>query len=119
MAGRRDHGHLVSRNYPKKRIFDVKKRLLSGSHQEDMGYVTPCLRWDGEKDKNGYGQIKDKGKYVWVHHVFKGRPPEGLETDHLCETRDCSRPSHLEWVTREENLRRRDEAVRRRKDEQV
>jgi hypothetical protein len=103
--------------YPKKRIFDVKQRLRKGSHLEDMGYETPCLRWDGETDKNGYGKIKDHGKYTWVHWVFRGKPPEGFEVDHLCETRNCSRPSHLEWVTRQVNLERRDAANRRRKNE--
>lgn len=32
--------------------------------------------------------------------------PEGLELDHLCRVRCCCNPSHLEPVTRAENIRR-------------
>lgn len=61
----------------------------------------------GEKDKDGYGRIKHKGKYVPAHWVLDGRPPEGYEKDHLCHQRDCVRPSHLENVSRSVNTERR------------
>ena len=115
----------MPRGYPKKRVLDVVARLKANSRAEHRGYIDPltgepsrCIIWLGEQDRNGYGKIKDKGKYVWAHWVLKGKPPEGLETDHLCEQRQCARPSHLEFVTRAENMRRMNEAVRRRKDEQ-
>ncbi len=88
-------------------IGSVKKRLLSRCKQEDRGFDTPCLIWYGEKDKDGYGRIKSGGKYVPVHWVLAGEPPEGLDKDHKCHQRDCVRPSHLENVTRSVNTARR------------
>ena len=112
-------------SYPKKRELDVKKRLMANVHLEDNGYVdeageaSKCLIWDGEVDRNGYGRIKDNKKYVWVHWVLKGKPPEGLEGGHLCEVRRCCRPSHIEWQTREDNLKQRDESQRRKRSGEV
>lgn len=90
-----------------KPIADVRTRLLRKAKQEDRGFDTPCLIWYGEKDKEGYGRIKDGGKYVPAHWVLHGKPPKGYEVDHLCHQRDCVRPSHLENVTRAENTSRR------------
>jgi hypothetical protein len=92
----------------------VRDRLLSRCIKEYRGYEvdnepSACLIWTGEKDKYGYGKIKSDGRYIQAHHALKGRPPVGFETDHLCKQRDCVRPLHLEFVTRQENLRRRDE----------
>jgi hypothetical protein len=74
---------------------------------EDRGYITPCLIWDGEKDKEGYGRIKRDGRYIQVHWGLAGDPPEGMEKDHLCHQRDCVRPSHLEDKTKSQNTRNR------------
>lgn len=95
-----------------KPVGDVRTRLLSRSKQEDRGYETPCLIFDGEKDSEGYGRIKNKGKYVQAHWVLIGRPQKGYEIDHLCHQRDCVRPSHLEVVTRQENTLRRGDTGR-------
>ena len=35
-----------------------------------------------------------------------GPIPDGLDIDHKCRTRSCVQPSHLEPVTRAENVRR-------------
>lgn len=88
---------------------DAQKRLLSKTTSVDAGHPTKCWEWNGEKDKYGYGRIKNDGKYWPVHWIMKGKPKAGLEVDHLCRNRSCVRPSHLEYVTRQENLRRRDE----------
>jgi len=40
--------------------------------------------------------------YEWT----VGPVPAGLELDHLCRVRRCVRPSHLEPVSRRENLLR-------------
>jgi len=63
--------------------------------------------WYGEVDKDGYGKIKDGGKYVPAHWVLKGKPPQGMQADHLCHVRACVRPSHLEFVSPSENTSRR------------
>ena len=94
-----------------KPIGSVKKRLLAKTRQENRGFDTPCLIWYGEKDKDGYGRIKDGGRYVPAHWVLAGAPPEGYDKDHLCHQRDCVRPSHLEDVTRSVNTARRRSVV--------
>lgn len=59
---------------------------------------------------NGYGQIQINGRDTLAHRTayeyFKGPIPEGLELDHLCRTKACVNPDHLEPVTRSENVRR-------------
>jgi hypothetical protein len=42
--------------------------------------------------------------YEWLI----GPIPIGLDLDHLCRTRECVNPNHLEPVTRKENIRRSD-----------
>ena len=61
--------------------------------------------------EGGYGQIKWSGKNKAVHRVAYeleiGPIPDGMTLDHLCQNTGCVRPSHLEAVTVEENIRRR------------
>jgi hypothetical protein len=77
-----------------------------------------CWLWTGHIKPNGYGQFWGPGK-MHAHHFLVGKPPKGLEWDHLCHDRDetcfdcedcvhrrCVRPEHLELVTKAENLRR-------------
>jgi hypothetical protein len=60
--------------------------------------------------KNGYGQVSVgrvmRGAHKVSYETFVGPVPRGLELDHLCRVRACIRPSHLEPVTRAENVRR-------------
>jgi hypothetical protein len=98
--------------YPKPRQ-DAKTRVLRNVKTVDTGYAdsdgvkSSCWLWQGETDRNGYGRIKREGVRVSAHWVLKGDPPDGLEVDHLCRQRACVRPSHLEYVTHEENERRK------------
>jgi hypothetical protein len=63
--------------------------------------------------RNGYGALgagpRGSG-LVYAHRVayehFVGDIPEGLHLDHLCMTRSCVNPAHLEPVTQGENNRR-------------
>jgi hypothetical protein len=100
--------------YPQPKVESVRKRVKALLVPQDRGYETPCYIWTGiDLDRNGYGRVKWQGRYVPVHRVFLLNeaslfaPPEGMEIDHLCKQRTCCRPSHLEWVTRQENLERR------------
>lgn len=80
-----------------------------------------CWNWTGSA-ADGYGRFGSATNAVYsvygtslAHRIAwddaNGRVPDGLELDHLCNNRACVRPSHLEPVTHDENLRR---AVERR-----
>ena len=73
----------------------------------DLG---PCWLWTGATGSHGYGHLKVNGRCVlshrWSYEYVVGTIPHGLESDHLCRVRACVRPTHLEPVTRRENLRR-------------
>lgn len=65
-----------------------------------------CYEWMGQKDREGYGRIGLNGSYIMTHYFLAGRPPDGLEWDHLCSRRSCANPDHLEAVTHHLNLLR-------------
>ncbi len=59
----------------------------------------------------GYGAFGMGRNVVWRSHrlaysALVGPIPDGLDLDHLCRTRSCCNPAHLEPVTRGENVRR-------------
>lgn len=68
-----------------------------------------CWQWTGALN-NGYGIIGQDGTTRRVHRVvyeaLRGPVPVGLDLDHLCRNRACCNVTHLEPVTRRENLRR-------------
>jgi hypothetical protein len=69
-----------------------------------------CWVWSGYLDKQGYGRLNVAKRTRYAHIVaFElagGSIPEGYTLDHLCRTRACVCPSHLEPVTRGENVLR-------------
>lgn len=74
-------------------------------HDEDK-----CWPWVGARNSAGYGVVRINGINHLAHRVAYERTvgpiPEGLTIDHLCRTRSCCNPAHMEPVTREENGRR-------------
>ena len=68
-----------------------------------------CLVWTGSLLR-GYGKVSVNGKRVMVHRASYelaiGPIPEGLTLDHLCRTRPCIWPFHLEPTTNRENILR-------------
>ena len=58
----------------------------------------------------GYGTWTIDGHTFYVHRLayelLVGPIPEGLHIDHLCNTRTCCNPLHLDPVTQAENNRR-------------
>jgi hypothetical protein len=79
------------------------------------GYKTPCWVWQGGLNKWGYAKIKRNGRTQGAHRLFYRAfvNPELLPSragsdglDHLCRTRKCVNPAHLELTTCVENIRR-------------
>lgn len=73
---------------------------------------TGCWLWQGAAGPNGYGGVRVNGRQLSAHRrsyeLLVGPIPDGLELDHLCRTRTCVNPDHLEPVTHQENVLRGD-----------
>lgn len=72
---------------------------------------TGCWEWTAGRDSYGYAKVKVRGfrtrkAHRVIYEILVGPIPEGLTLDHLCRIRHCVRPSHLEPVTRRENVMR-------------
>ena len=91
-------------------------KLLTPEESESIFWSkvrkTPsCWLWTGKKS-HGYGRFfaSEVGKEVqahrWSYQISIGPIPDGLTIDHLCRTHACVNPSHLEPVTRAENVLR-------------
>lgn len=71
-----------------------------------------CWIWmSSHNPKTGRGTFRNENKkmvsaYKWSYEYFNGKVPSGLTLDHLCRNPRCVRPSHLEPVTHQENMRR-------------
>jgi 5-methylcytosine-specific restriction endonuclease McrA len=77
--------------------------------------TSDCWLWTGARNPSGYGilsAIGERGQRTTVgahriaYELLVGPIPEGLEIDHLCSVRHCVNPTHLEAVSRQENMRR-------------
>jgi hypothetical protein len=69
-----------------------------------------CWLWTGACLRGGYGVFWLDGKVRLAHRVAYteavGIIPSHLELDHICRTRACVRPSHLEAVPHHVNVLR-------------
>ena len=100
-----------------RRTQSVEERFwekVSGS-----GDPSSCWTWIAARLPAGYGRfwITDDEWIVahrWSYEQLIGPVPAELELDHLCSSRDCVNPWHLEPVTRAENTRRATEAKKER-----
>lgn len=76
----------------------------------DLDERSGCWLWRASVDRGGYGQFywgnRLRGSHVVSYEVLVSEVPEGLLLDHLCRTRRCVNPGHLEPVTHAENIRR-------------
>lgn len=67
-----------------------------------------CWLWTASTNRTGYGEffLKDLGKVTAHRQSYRhyiGPIPDGKMLDHLCRTRNCVNPRHLEPVSGHEN----------------
>lgn len=73
-----------------------------------------CWLWHGAIKPGGYGAFmtgrkpfkKSNNAHRWIYEFLNGPIRDGLVIDHLCRTRNCVNPKHMEPTTMRENLMR-------------
>lgn len=80
--------------------------------------MSGCWLWMAAIDHDGYGsfaggervngQCKGMRAHRYAYELYRGPIPSGLVLDHLCKTRSCVNPFHLEAVTVKVNQNRSD-----------
>lgn len=70
-----------------------------------------CWLWTGGVSDTGYGSFKPRdgsasNAHRWSYQLLIGKVPEGLVIDHLCRTRACVNPWHMDPVTDRVNMQR-------------
>jgi hypothetical protein len=94
-------------------VLSIEPQSVSKFFDRGAMPETPsCWRWLGPKDKDGYGRFYCNPRITtqahrWIYQLVNGELPPDLEVDHLCKTRQCTNPDHLEAVTRAVNNYRR------------
>lgn len=75
--------------------------------------VDRCWLWTAKIDDHGYGRFNLGGRAGGMHmahrvayELTRAEIPDGLQLDHLCRTRHCVNPWHLEPVTPKVNSER-------------
>lgn len=72
--------------------------------------ILGCWLWTAYVGPHGYGQLSvGRERFLAHRYVYErvvGPIPEGMHLDHVCRTRHCVNPGHLEVVTNAENTRR-------------
>jgi len=86
------------------RTWDVYDRLWSR-----VSFGPKCWTYNGVKDSDGYGWIKDGGKQLLAHRVVvaeeTGVDLSGKLVLHVCDNPACVRPDHLRVGTHKDNMR--------------
>lgn len=98
------YGDPLAPKQPMKRR-DPYERWLKFVQKSEDG----CWLWTGNTNNGGYGIFWYNDRtglaHRWSYEHHKG-PLGALYVDHLCRTRLCVNPDHLEKVTARENLMR-------------
>jgi len=90
----------------------MRKELLENFYSKiNINKSTKCWEWIASLSSGGYGQFSFLGKTYKSHRMsymlFKGYISDDKEIDHLCHNRKCCNPEHLDLVSGNENLKRR------------
>lgn len=68
-----------------------------------------CWLWKGGKNQYGYGLFWNGSRQMYVHRfsyeIHHGPIPPGMVVNHLCLTKSCVRPDHLELLSQGDNSR--------------
>lgn len=88
-------------------------------HAKVVVEASGCWRWTANTLPNGYGRFWLNGEKRYAHRaayeMFVGPIPPGLQVDHLCRSRRCVNPAHLEAVSQRVNILRGESPYARRK----
>lgn len=99
-------GHRFQKGNPS-RPEPIELRLEKHSMPEPN---SGCHLWFGALNRDGYAEVWADGRTrkaaTVAYELENGPVPEGLVLDHLCRTRCCVNPAHLEPVTSKENTAR-------------
>lgn len=90
----------------------LPQRIFERVSAEDCGFHQgPCWLVEGWSDGKGHAKMRWRGRQTFVHrvtyHLFHGTPVFTLDNiDHLCRSRACCHPLHLEDVPAKVNTQR-------------
>ena len=86
------------------------ERLVEKDGAVAVEALGQCWIWKGCTAAGGYGAFWMPPHSISAHRaaylIYVGAVPPGFDLDHLCRVHSCVNPSHLEPVTRRENLLR-------------
>lgn len=77
-------------------------------------HTDDCVLWPFAQTGAGYGKLYVDGQYLDAHRamcVFAhgDRREEGLDAEHLCGSKLCINPLHVEWAEHLRNMQRKRE----------
>jgi len=104
----------VGKGFAPRVLLTTREKILLHCRWDRTG----CWKWVGHLNQNGYAVVAVRGRDAQLAHrvayeAFISPIPEGHELDHLCTTKDCVNPMHVEPVLRPEHQERT--TARRRK----
>lgn len=89
------------------------RRIFSKIKVSDTFFYksVPCWEWQASIDKSGYGKLRINGIKTQIAHraiySYLIEPtPQHLVCDHLCRTRHCVNPAHMDLVPQRTNIMR-------------
>ena len=70
-------------------------------------FTDTCWLWKASTNNNGYGTYSkwklNRYAHRYAYEMTHGEIPKGMEINHICFTRNCVNPGHLEVVTHAAN----------------